>query len=316
MLTWLLIDTIVRDPSCQFRELIRERIVDEYADAIREGIQLPAVTVFRDGDRDYLADGFHRLAAAELAGETHIAADVRPGTLRQAILHAVGANAEHGLRRTTEEKRRAVQALLNDSEWTQKSDRWIAEVAHVSHTFVAKCRRGDVIQLLKSSDCWEWYTPRPYTDAARELMGGIDLDPASSERANDRVGASAIYDVTQNGLEHDWRGRVWCNPPGGKERGESRIGLFTYKLLRHYDARDVTQACLLIPATTDTAHFQACQNHPVCLIDGRVNFDFGHPDEEKAGNNTQAHCVVYMGDQPKRFREIFGQFGPVFSTRW
>lgn len=43
-----------------------------------------------------------------------IKADVREGTRRDGILHAVGANATHGNRRTNEDKRRAIVILLND----------------------------------------------------------------------------------------------------------------------------------------------------------------------------------------------------------
>ena len=58
---------------------------------------------------------------------------VRAGTRRDAILFAVGANGDHGLRRTNEDKRRSVLVLLRDEEWGAKSDRWIATQAGVSN---------------------------------------------------------------------------------------------------------------------------------------------------------------------------------------
>jgi hypothetical protein len=42
---------------------------------------------------------------------------ITPGKLRDAVLHAIGANASHGLRRSNSEKRKAVHAMLNDEEW-------------------------------------------------------------------------------------------------------------------------------------------------------------------------------------------------------
>jgi hypothetical protein len=72
--------------------------------------------VFYDGAEYWLADGFHRVHAAQKLRRLTIAADVRQGTRRDAVLLSARANAEHGLRRTNEDKRRAVLTLLADPE--------------------------------------------------------------------------------------------------------------------------------------------------------------------------------------------------------
>src|SRR5262249_45028761 len=95
---------------------------------------------FQDGEDYWLADGFHRCAAAEAAQLTEIEADIQPGTQREAVLYAVGANAEHGLRRTNADKRRAVLTLLQDREWGQWSDHKIAQMTHTTQPFVSKLR--------------------------------------------------------------------------------------------------------------------------------------------------------------------------------
>lgn len=115
--------------------------VREYADVLKEGGHLPPVTVFFDGRDYWLADGFHRHSAHLFLSLPDIEADVREGSKRDAILHAVGANASHGLRRTNADKRRAVEALLKDEEWGSWSDREIARASHTSHPFVAKARQ-------------------------------------------------------------------------------------------------------------------------------------------------------------------------------
>ena len=129
-----------RDGGTQPRAMLDPSTVEVYADGVREGASFPPVVVFHDGTNHWLADGFHRTEAHAVAGETEIAADIRPGTQRDAILFACGANATHGLRRTTEDKRRAVILLLRDLEWSGWTDREIAGRAHVSHPFVAKLR--------------------------------------------------------------------------------------------------------------------------------------------------------------------------------
>lgn len=66
-----------------------------------------------------------------------------------------------------------------------------------------------------SMDSSEWYTPSPFVEAGREVMGGIDLDPASHEEANRTVKATRFFSEDDNGLVQRWYGRVFVNPPGG-----------------------------------------------------------------------------------------------------
>ena len=55
-----------------------------------------------------------------------VSAEVRTGTLRDAMLYAAGANATHGIRRKNADKRNSIQILINDNEWSQWGDREIA----------------------------------------------------------------------------------------------------------------------------------------------------------------------------------------------
>lgn len=142
-MTELEVKLIKLDGGTQARAGIDRETVNEYVEALRESDStwpFPPVIVYHDGDAYWLADGFHRITAARQHGRFVCDADVRQGTQRDAILHAAGANAEHGLRRTPEDKRRAVLRLLEDAEWGRWSDREIARRCKVSHPFVAKIR--------------------------------------------------------------------------------------------------------------------------------------------------------------------------------
>lgn len=134
---------IVIIPEAQSRMQMDSDTIAEYSALMDEGVELPPVIVYHDGESYYLADGFHRYEAANEVGYRTIAADIREGTARDAILFSVGANAKHGLRRTIADKRKAVQTMLNDREWSQWSDRKIAEACNVSHTFASKMRSGE-----------------------------------------------------------------------------------------------------------------------------------------------------------------------------
>lgn len=134
------VNLIRADGGTQIRAELNDDTVTEYSDAMREGKNFPPVTLYYDGSEYWLADGFHRFRAAKLAGLAEIPEEITPGTRRDAILHSVGANANHGLRRTNADKRRAVETLLNDEEWCRWSDREIAKAAGVSHPFVATIR--------------------------------------------------------------------------------------------------------------------------------------------------------------------------------
>jgi ParB-like nuclease domain len=115
--------------------------VASYADDLRRGATFPPITVYQDGAKYHLADGFHRVEAARRIGHEFILAEVRQGTSRDATLAACAANATHGLRRTNEDKRRAITAMLRDPEWSTWSDRAIAKACAVDHKSVAKVRR-------------------------------------------------------------------------------------------------------------------------------------------------------------------------------
>lgn len=132
------------DERLQNRVKIDTDTVKEYSDAIDAGISFPDVTVFFDGSDYWLADGFHRYHAHNKLGVLEINADVRNGTLREAILFSVGVNAAHGLRRTNADKRKAVFTLLNDEEWNRLSDREIARLCAVSNNFVSELRKSSL----------------------------------------------------------------------------------------------------------------------------------------------------------------------------
>lgn len=167
-ITTLPIASIRRDGGTQSRVGLDAAHVDELAAVLRAGGVLPPVDVYHDGTAYWLADGFHRVEAYAAAGRDEVPATIHQGTRRVAVLHSVGANATHGLRRSNEDKRRAVGVLLHDAEWAQWSDRRIAEVCGVSDPFVGKLRAE--LQTVSSSS--------PATDTRKGADGKVRRVPA------------------------------------------------------------------------------------------------------------------------------------------
>ncbi len=118
---------------------LNEDVANEYAELMKAGTVFPPILVYGEGDKFYLADGFHRVEAAKRSGQSVIQAYVRQGGRLQALESALGANEKHGLRRSNEDKRFAVDKAL--SEFPARADRAIAVLCLVSPTFVGERRK-------------------------------------------------------------------------------------------------------------------------------------------------------------------------------
>lgn len=142
------IKSIKQDSALQPRAKMDTAIIDEYTESMKAGASFPPVVVFDVKGEYYLVDGYHRFLAIQGAKFDKILADIKTGTMREAILFSTGANATHGLRRTNDDKRRAVLTLLRDKEWSAWSNVQIAKASNVSDEFVRKIRAE--IQAAKS----------------------------------------------------------------------------------------------------------------------------------------------------------------------
>lgn len=117
---------------------LNEDVANEYAELMKAGTVFPPILVYGEGDKFYLADGFHRVEAAKRLERPTIPGCVRRGGRLEALEAALGANETHGLRRSNEDKRFAVDKAL--SEFSDRADRVIAALCHVSPTFVGQRR--------------------------------------------------------------------------------------------------------------------------------------------------------------------------------
>jgi hypothetical protein len=160
--------------------------------------------------------------------------------------------------------------------------------------------------VAQNSGNSEWYTPHALIAAARRAMGSIDVDPASSEPANQIVQAETFYTIEQDGLAQPWHGNVWLNPPYSKKL----IPQFAEAVSEKFDRHEITRACVLVNNATETEWFRrlVASAAATCFLKKRV--PFWSPDRESSGP-LQGQAVIYLGDDPVRFDLSFGDFGPV-----
>lgn len=153
----------------------------------------------------------------------------------------------------------------------------------------------------------EWYTPPEYLDAARAVMGGIDLDPASSAAANELVQAEVFYSAADDGLEQPWAGRVWMNPPYSSDL----VGLFADKLMVDWRAGDLEQAIVLVNNATETVWFHKMLDAASAVMFPRGRVRFLKSDGE-VGAPLQGQAVLYFGEHIAAFASAYYSLGPTY----
>ena len=154
----------------------------------------------------------------------------------------------------------------------------------------------------KSSDCW--YTPPEIVELVEKVLGKIDLDPCSDDGKH--IPAASHYTTTENGLNQQWQGKVFINPP------YSCPGKWIEKLISEVNDSNVTEAIAILPASTDTTWFAPLWNQPICFWKGRIKFlDTNYQPKLPA---RQSHCLIYWGENADKFNEFFSEYGEVKTS--
>lgn len=159
--------------------------------------------------------------------------------------------------------------------------------------------------INQTSGDTEYYTPSFIIEAAREVMGGIDLDPASSAAANERVKATNYYTERDDGLTRQWHGRVWLNHPF------TRVGnpLWIRKLITEFLAERCTAFCCITYACTSEAWFEPLHHSAQCYLIPRTNYYL--PDGSLKRGVTKGSVVSYSGVDREKFARVFKKLGAV-----
>ena len=149
----------------------------------------------------------------------------------------------------------------------------------------------------------EWYTPRNIIEAARRAMGSIDVDIASSDKAQVFVKASEYYTIETNGLDKPLHGNIWLNPPYAADL----VNKFITKIV---DERgDYEQAIVLVNNATETEWFEklVSVSSAICFPKGRIRYFL--PDGSQGGSPLQGQAIVYIGKNIENFDREFADIG-------
>lgn len=180
----------------------------------------------------------------------------------------------------------------------------------------------------------EYGSPSHIIEAARNTMGSIDLDPASSAIWNQNVKAKTYF--TSIGLQVMWFGNVWLNHPFGdresackspckkkrcNKRGyciaENRPGNIDWidKLVSEYNKRNINQACCICYSSMSEKWIQPLLKFPMCLPFARVNYLDENLQVKKGVQ--KGSVIFYLGGFTSRFITNFETIGNIyFPSRW
>lgn len=171
---------------------------------------------------------------------------------------------------------------------------------------------------LHSSKSNEWYTPSWIVKMIHEVLGQVDLDPASSLVANQRIKAKRIFTQNDDSLNLTWSTEpqtIYLNPPGGKIGNKSQTALFWQKLIDFRNQGLLTEAIFMGFSLEHMAVTQGCTdsicNFPVCIPRKRIKFV--SPSGE-SNSPTHSNVICYLPslkDNTRLFTEVFSEIGAI-----
>jgi DNA N-6-adenine-methyltransferase (Dam) len=162
-----------------------------------------------------------------------------------------------------------------------------------------------VSNIHADSGCAEYFTPSFIIEAARSVMGSIDLDPASCAKANETVNAARFFTKEDDGLSREWTGNVWMNHPFSRSGNMDWISMFVLS----YTLGSMKQGCCITYASTSETWFRPLMQYPQCYLRPRTNYV--SPDGKIKRGVSKGSAVTYLGPNSDKFFREFRELGSV-----
>lgn len=178
------------------------------------------------------------------------------------------------------------------------------------------------MNIMHSSRTDRWFTPEGIIKRVHEVLGQIDLDPASEECIQHRVKAKKI--LTRDAETSEWLsspGTVFCNPPGGKSGNKSMSGIFWKKMMEERSSGRLTHGIFLCFSIEALQHTQrlGCESigeFPLCIPKTRIKFDY--PNGKSGVAPSHSNAIVYVPgtlNNTESFVQSFKDLGIVLNVR-
>lgn len=270
-----------------------------------------AVRTLVDIDKQRVLEGHDPWKAADIARMAgvshHLVDNIRPSSVRNSPGESDTDERQESAEPRGSEVEREPRVPSERDDADPREVEYDEPDVEPEHTFTGGSHDPGALSW-RPVDGDSWSTPDDVIALARQVLGTIDLDPATNAPAQARIGAKAHYTKDDDGLSREWHGNVWLNPP----YSQPLCSQFAAKLVEEYDAERVQQAILLVNNATDTKWLQPLlRRFPICLLEGRVRFV--NEKNEPAMSPRDAQVIVYLGKDPARFVEVFRAMGAVLG---
>jgi len=162
--------------------------------------------------------------------------------------------------------------------------------------------------LINQTSCiTEFYTPEYIITKVKNVIGEIDLDPASCEFSNQNIiKAKRFFDIKTNGLDEDWKAdSLWLNHPFNRKENAKWIK----KIIKEYECGNIKEACCITFASTSERWFRGLHDYPQCYFYKRINYLNKNGIEVKG--SPKGSVITYFGKKTNKFIQEFSEIGSV-----
>lgn len=194
------IDQIVCDAELKVRVEIDEATVDDYFNVMEtedDVKKFPKPTVYFDGWRYLLVDGYHRYLAVLRRQYKTMTVEVIDGTKDEAILAAVRLNMNHGLRFKDGDWEKIITMISTKEQWKNWTNRRLAEVLNCGETTIRRYRPEHSVAPGGATEKRQGKDGKMYkTKKDKKPETGATESPQSEETVTEPRSTSAVASTT------------------------------------------------------------------------------------------------------------------------